>query len=109
MITPTLFRVKSSIEDRGDHLYMNLIESSKFNRGKRKQYIGVPGNLVAFTCMLSFEKKYNGYVSFESKTKLIAHYQKSLGAKILFNNVMMIDKNAAIKLLTQYFPNYSYL
>jgi len=98
-----------SVEDRNDHIYMNLIESNKHNKGTRKLYIGVPGNLVAFACLLSLEKKYNGYVSFESKTKLISHYQKSLGAKILFNNVMAIDRSAAIKLITQYFPDYLYL
>lgn len=66
--------------------------------------LGVPGNLVAFACRLSFDKGYAGYVAFESKTKLIAHYQKSLGAHILFGNVMAIDTKAAVKLINQYFP-----
>jgi len=53
---------------------MHLIESNLFNRGVKKVYFGVPGNLVAFACKLSFDKGYDGYVSFESKTKLITHY-----------------------------------
>ena len=64
-----------SIEDRGDHIYMHLIESSKFNKGASKVYLGVAGNLIAFVCKLSFEKGYSGFVSFESKTKLVEHYQ----------------------------------
>ena len=38
---------------------MHLIESNKFNRGAKKVYLGVPGNLVAFACKYSFEKGYN--------------------------------------------------
>lgn len=92
-----------SLQDRGDHIFMALVESSKFNRGADKLYLGVPGNLIAFACKLSFDKGYGGYVSFESKTKLKAHYQKSLGAHVLFGNVMAIDTKAAYKLVNQYF------
>lgn len=83
---------------------MPLIESNKFNRGGRKVYLGVPANLVAFACKFSFEKGYGGYVSFESKTKLVDHYTKSLGAHVLFGNIMAIDTQAATKLVEQYFP-----
>lgn len=93
-----------SIQDKGDHIYMHLIESNKQNRGAGKIYLGVPGNLVAFACKLAFEKGYEGYVSFESKTKLIQHYHKILGAQLLFGNVMAIETPAALKLVNQYFP-----
>ena len=92
------------MQDKGDHIFMHLIESNKFNRGARKVYLGVPGNLVAFACQLSFDKGYAGYLSFESKTKLIIHYQKALGADLLFGNFMAIDTRAAMKLIDQYFP-----
>lgn len=94
-----------SLQDRGDHIFMSLIESSKFNRGAKKLYLGVPGNLVAFACKLSFDKGYDGYVSFESKTKLIAHYEKALSAHVLFGNIMAIDTRAATRLVDQYFPS----
>ena len=93
-----------SLQDRGDHIFMPLIESNKFNRGTKKVYFGVPGNLVAFACKLSFDKAYRGYVSFESKSRLIEHYQKTLGAHILFGNIMAIDTKVANKLIEQYFP-----
>lgn len=93
-----------SLQDRGDHIYMHLIESSKFNRGAKKVYLGVPGNLIAYACKLSFENGYGGFISFESKTKLIKHYQETLGAHVLFGNFMALDTRAAQKLIMQYFP-----
>ena len=93
-----------SLQDRGDHIFMPLIESNKFNRGAKKVYLGVPGNLVAFACKLSSDKGYDGYVSFESKTRLIEHYQNTLGAHVLFGNIMAINTKAATKLIEQYFP-----
>jgi hypothetical protein len=43
-------------------------------------YAGVPGNLVAFACKLSFQCGQEGNVSFFSKTQLVQHYIDSLGA-----------------------------
>jgi len=93
-----------SLQDRSDHVFMSLIESNKFNKGAKKVYLGVPANLVAFACKLSFDKGYGGYVSFESKSRLMEHYQKSLGAHVLFGNIMAIDTRAARQLINQYFP-----
>jgi hypothetical protein len=101
---PTIIQGLISLQDRGDHIFMALIESNKFNKGSKKVYLGVPGNLIAFACKLSFDKGYEGYVSFESKTKLIEHYQKSLNAHVLFGNIMAINAKAANKLIQQYFP-----
>jgi hypothetical protein len=100
----TVFQGLISLQDKGDHIFMHLIESNRFNRGAKKLYIGVPGNLVAFACKLSFDKGYEGYVSFESKTRLIEHYQLTLGAHVLFGNIMAINRRAAHKLIDQYFP-----
>jgi hypothetical protein len=92
-----------SISDFKDHIYMHLLESAKFNKGKSKLYLGVPGNLVAFACKYSFDKGFDGYVAFDSKTKLIQHYQDSLGAKWFKGTRMYIDSIAAQKLIKQYF------
>jgi hypothetical protein len=59
---------------------MHLVESAPFNKGRTKVYSGVPGNLVAFACKLSFQPGHRGNVSFLSKTQLISHYEKILGA-----------------------------
>lgn len=45
---PGIIQGLVSLQDRGDHIFMPLIESIKFNRGAKKVYLGVPGNLVAF-------------------------------------------------------------
>jgi hypothetical protein len=86
-----------------DHIYMHLIESAKFNKGKKKMYAGVPGNLVAFTCKLSFEKGFDGYLAFDAKTALIKHYQENLFATHFKGTKMIIETGAASKLIKQYF------
>ncbi len=102
---PTIIQGLLSIEDKGDHIFMHLVESAKFNFGKHKLYNGVPGNLVAFACKVSFDKSYEGYVAFDSKTILIEHYQKSLGATYMSGRRMYIDIKAAGKLVSQYFKS----
>lgn len=96
-----------SIEDKKDHIFVNHIESAKFNKGKQKIYNGVAGNLFAFACKLSFELNYDGYISFQSKTKLFDHYQKSIGAERHGNGLLMIiDTKNSKNLVNQYFPKY---
>lgn len=82
---------------------MHLIESSKFNKGKGKVYLGVPGNLVAYGCKVSVDKCYKGFLAFDAKTSLIKHYQESLGATYFRGQRMFIETSAAMKLISQYF------
>jgi hypothetical protein len=93
-----------SIEIKADHVYMHLLESAPFNKGKTKVYAGVPGNLVAFACKLSFQRGHEGNVSFFSKTQLIQHYIDSLGAMHVGGRIIIIDSIAALKLINKYFP-----
>jgi hypothetical protein len=72
---PTIIQGLISIEDKQDHIFMHLIESSKFNRGKGKVYLGVPGNLVAYACKVSVYKGYEGFLAFDAKSALIKHYE----------------------------------
>ena len=92
-----------SISVKTDHVYMHLIESAPFNKGKDKVYAGVPGNLVAFACKLSFQRGFEGYLSFLSKTNLIGHYEKTLGATHVGGNLMIINTISALKLINKYF------
>ena len=75
---PKIIQGLISLSDIGDHIYMHLIESAKFNKGKQKIYTGVPGNLVAFACKRSFDLGYDGFLAFDAKTVLIKHYQETL-------------------------------
>ncbi len=92
-----------SLEVKSDHVYIHLVESAPFNKGKTKIYAGVPGNLVAFACKLSFQRGHDGNVSFISKTQLVQHYVDTLGAVHFGGRVMIIDTIAALKLLNKYF------
>lgn len=92
-----------SIEIKADHIFLNLIESAPFNIGKRKMYYGVPGNLVAFACKLSFQKGFGGFVSFYAKTKLLEHYKKELLANHIGGHTMIINSHAALRLIEKYF------
>jgi hypothetical protein len=94
-----------SVEVMADHVYIHLIESAPFNKGQIKIYAGVPGNLVTFACKLSFQRGHEGNLSFLSKTKLIQHYIETLGAMHFGGRVMIIDTNAALKLINKYFYN----
>jgi hypothetical protein len=99
----TIIQGLVSITEREDHVYMHLIESAPFNLGRNKVYLGVPGNLVAFVCRISFQRGFDGYVSFTSKTQLIGHYEKTLGAKNVVGQLMVINMDAALKLIDKYF------
>jgi len=94
-----------SLEIKPDHVYMHLVESAPFNKHKNKMYSGVPGNLVAFACKLSFQRGHDGNVSFISKTQLIDHYTETLGAVHIGKQRMIIETTAALKLIGKYFQN----
>lgn len=102
---PSIIQGLISLEVKPDHVYMHLVESAPYNKGKTKVYMGVPGNLVAFACKLSFQRGHEGNVSFLSKTQLIDHYEKSLGAFHFGGRVMVIETQAALKLINKYFQN----
>jgi len=99
---PTIIQGLISLEVKSDHVYMHLVESAPFNKGKTKMYSGVLGNLVAFSCKLSFQRGHDGNVSFLSKTQLIEHYEKTLGATHFGGRVMIIETKAALKLINNY-------
>ena len=94
-----------SLEIKFDHVYMYLVESAPFNKGKTKVYAGVPGNLVAYACKLAFQRGHEGNVTFFSKTQLVQHYIDTLGAMHVGGRIMIIDTIAALKLINKYFPN----
>lgn len=100
---PDIVQGLISLTVKSDHVYMYLLESASFNIGRNKLYEGVPGNLVAFACKVSFQRGGEGFVSFESKTKLIDHYVKTLGAYHFGGQLMVIDTISAKRLVDKYF------
>ncbi|MDP2187553.1 MAG: hypothetical protein Q8J69_02615 [Sphingobacteriaceae bacterium] len=102
---PSIIQGLMSIEIKTDHVYLHLVENAPFNRGKSKVYAGVPGNLVAFACRLSFQRGHEGNVSFLSKSQLVEHYEQTLGAFHFGGRIMIIETKAALSLIDRYFKN----
>ncbi|WP_062125741.1 hypothetical protein [Geofilum rubicundum] len=100
---PTVIQGLISLEVKEDHVFMHLVESAPFNKGKTKMYSGVPGNLVAFACKFSFQRGHEGNVSFLSKTQLVDHYIETLGAIHFGGRIMILETHAALKLIDRYF------
>ncbi|WP_300978003.1 hypothetical protein [Flavobacterium sp.] len=94
-----------SLEVKSDHVYMHLVENAPFNKGQTKVYAGVAGNLVAYACKLSFQRGHDGNVSFLSKSQLVEHYEKTLGAFHFGGRIMIIETKSALKLINKYFQN----
>ena len=101
----TIIQGLISLEVKPDHIFMHLVESAPFNKRKTKLYSGVPGNLVAFACKLSFQRGHEGNIAFISKTQLIDHYTESLGAVHVGGRLLVIDSTSALKLINRYFSN----
>lgn len=97
--------VQGRIAVRKEHGYMDvdIVETAPHNFGHAGKYSGVGGHLFAIACKLSFEAGFDGYVAFTAKSDLIKHYQKELGARVLFGQRMEIASDAAAQLVKKYF------
>ena len=100
---PSIIQGLLSVTIESDYVYINLLESAAFNIGENKLYEGVAGNLVAYACKLSFQKGFDGFVAFTAKTRLIEHYEKTLGAYHFKNQRMILETNASKILVEKYF------
>jgi hypothetical protein len=94
-----------SLEMKSDRIFMHLVENAPFNFGRAKIYSGVAANLVAYACNESFERGFEGNAAFISKTQLIDHYIGSLGAVHIGYQRMVIETEAAFKLINRYFKS----
>jgi len=86
-------------------VYINNIESAPHNIGAVKKYDYVAGCLFAYACDLSVslgKKGYIGYVSFDSKTKLIPLYKEKYGAMHVGGTRMFFEPDTGDKLINQY-------
>ncbi len=97
MLTITIFNEEM--------VFMNKVEIAPHNYGGKARYKEVAGCLIAFSCKESFERgkgHYNGFLSFDSKTKLIELYQNKYNAKIAMGHKMYIDPIAGKALIKKY-------
>lgn len=100
---PTVIHGLLSISEKSDHMFMNLIENAKFNKGRNKVFNGVAANLVAYSCKCSFERGHEGFLAFDAKTVLIKHYEETLKAQHFSGRRMIIYPPAASRLVDQYY------
>ncbi len=95
-----------SFAPESDHVLVHLVESAPHNIGRRKRFIGVPGNLFALACQESLRQGFEGSLSFDAKTELISHYSESLGAiQVGTRQRMIITPAAAQRLIARYFKD----
>lgn len=86
-------------------LIMDLVEIAPHNIGrKNKRYTHVAGCLIAFACRESFklESSYKGFLTFESKTRLIDWYKENYYAQIAMGQKMFIEPTDGEKLINIY-------
>lgn len=102
---PTIIHGLVSLKLEEDHVFVSIIENAPFNIGKTKLYKGVPANLFAYACKVSWDLGNQGAVAFVSKTRLLEHYEQSLGAVHLGNSRMVILPMDALNLIRRYFLN----
>ncbi len=102
---PTIIHGLVSLKLEEDHVFVSIIENAPFNIGKTKLYKGVPANLFAYACKVSWDLVNQGSVAFVSKTRLIEHYEQSLGAVHLGNQRMVILPMDGLNLIKRYFLN----
>lgn len=100
---PEIIQGLLSLSDMEGFVYVHLAESAPCNFGARKKHEGVGGNLFAYACKRSWDQGNEGFVSFQAKTKLIAHYENILGAVHNGGHNMIIYPTEALFLIRQYF------
>lgn len=77
------------------YIEVALVEANPKNVGNNGKYKGVGAHLFSIASRLSFERGYEGYVTFISKTDLIEHYIERLHAEVLFDNKMQLNTKAS--------------
>jgi hypothetical protein len=87
------------------YVYVHLAESAPINFGPDKKHEGVGGNLFAYACKRSWDTGNEGFVSFQAKTKLIAYYEKVLGAVRNGGHNMIIYPQGVVYQSCCYFIN----
>lgn len=93
------------LKEQEGMIIMDLVEIAPHNIGqKNKRYEYVAGCLIAFACRETFklESNYKGFLSFESKTKLIEWYREKFYAKIAIGQKMYIEPEDGEKLIEEY-------
>ncbi|CAH1000958.1 hypothetical protein LEM8419_01970 [Neolewinella maritima] len=82
-------------------IHLDLIETSEEHRGEKKTISNIAGCLIAFACKLAFERRYDGFVSLQPKTKLIDLYQERYHFR-QYGHYLGVEQELARKLIEEY-------
>lgn len=82
-------------------IHLNLIETSDQHRGSKKTILNIAGCLIAFACKLAFERRYDGFVSLQPKTKLIDLYQDHYHFR-QYGRYLGVEQELSRKLIEKY-------
>ena len=82
-------------------LHIQLIENTRSNTGKKKEYDFIAGCLIAHVCRLAFSKNYEGFVSLEPKTVLEKLYKERYGFKEM-GKLLYIELENSTALIKKY-------
>ncbi len=99
------------LKEQDGMLIMDLIEIAPHNIGReKKRYQYVAGCLIAFACRESFklETNYKGFLTFESKTRLMEWYLENYHAKIAMGQKMYIEPGDGKKIIEIYLKRTKY-
>ena len=96
--------LKMTKVDEG-YFEMSNLEISPSNYGSKGKLNNVAGCLIAYACLLTFQRNtgnYKGYLAFTSKGELISHYEKNYYAELVFREKMIISPQNGKKLIKKY-------
>lgn len=85
-------------------IHIRLIENSNKNKGTDKEYDFVAGCLIARSCEIAFEKKYDGFVSLKPKSELRELYKNKYGFQSM-GNLLYTELSNSEKLIRKYVQN----
>lgn len=95
-----------SLVDRPEDfaIEIHLIAVSKDNKGKKRKYDRIAGNMIAFACKESFAAGYDGYICLKPKTLISDHYREKYNLKStkLF---LVSEGNNSLDLIKAYYRN----
>lgn len=92
-----------SLKDYPEELriHINLIEVIKSQVGKTKTLDNIAGCLIAYACVLAFNRGYEGFVSLQPKTRLIDLYQDKYGFR-QFGRLLAVEYEISKQLIDKY-------
>lgn len=83
----------SLVEHNDKRMQINLLAVSKENRGAKKIYEGIAGNLIAWACREAVKRfGEDACVSLIPKTKLVKHYIKEYGMMKAGQSLFLSDE-----------------